>query len=60
MKAGTISTEDLLMMEDVCRALKDEWSAYVYLRSRIGMEWTIEHDRMFKYFRGYIFFTSPE
>ena len=59
MKAGTISTEDLLMMEDVCRALKDEWSAYVYLRSRIT-EWTIEHDRMFKYFRGYISFTSPE
>ncbi|MGA1739017.1 MAG: hypothetical protein ACO4AM_07035 [Candidatus Nanopelagicaceae bacterium] len=61
MKAGTISTDDLLVIEDACKRIKDEIFAYTFLIKIFGADnWTSEHDEMFKYFRGHISFTSPE
>ena len=61
MKSWTISTDDLLFIEVACKLIKDEIIAYAFLIEIFGADnWTSEHDEIFKYFRGYIIFTSSE
>jgi hypothetical protein len=61
MTTGPLPTDDLLVIEDACKRIKDEISAYAFLIEIFGADnWTSDHDEMFKYFRGYISLTSPE